>query len=121
MTLQEEMTLREAAEQWMREHPEAMALFRGFAVQMLGAGRRFGFRLLAERVRWEFAVGGAKGEFKLNDHYTPYIARAIASEIPEIAGIIECRVTKAADKPERAPRRRPQVDPLTDEPLGGEP
>lgn len=113
----EDQTLREKADEWMREHPAAMAQFRLFARQMLAMRRPFGFRLLAERVRWEFATveSLSKEEFKLNDHFTPYIARALAQESPDLAFLIECRQTKAADKPYRKPVRRRRVDPLTDE------
>lgn len=109
-------TYREAADEWMREHPVAMDLFRRFAQQLVTRGNRFGFRLIAERVRWEYAIdAGLEGEeFKLNDHFTPYIARRIAHEVEGVAPLIECRVTKAAGKPYRQPRRGPQVDPLSE-------
>lgn len=112
-------TLSEKAAEWIADNPQAMEQFRRFAKQMGWRRKRFGFRLLAERVRWEFAtdIELSEGEFKLNDHFTPYIARAIVQELPELAGLIECRVTKAADRPYRTPTRRPGVDPLTEEPL----
>lgn len=113
-----DITLREKAEEWMAANPQAMEQFRRFAKQMGWRRKRFGFRLLAERVRWEFAIDidlSQGGDFKLNDHFTPYIARSLVQEIPELAGLIECRVTKAADRPYRTPTRRPRVDPMTDE------
>lgn len=110
-------TFEEAAHRWMREHPVATDLLRRFAAQLAAARRKFGFRLLAERVRWEYAVDSKLqgDEFKLNDHHTPYIARALARENPAIAEFIECRVTKAKHKPARPGIVLPRVDSLTDE------
>lgn len=109
-------TLREAADEWMDAHPVAMALFRRFATQLAARGQRFGFRLVAERVRWESYISpDPNEEFKLNDHHTPYIARRLAQEMPGIAELIECRVTKAANMPARAGCRGPAADPLTEE------
>lgn len=114
----EQITLRQAAQKWMDEHPQEMALFSKFAGEMLRVRRRFGFRLLSERVRWE-GMMGPKGdaEFKLNDHYTPYIARALIHQMPGLADLIETRVVKAADLPERKPIRGQTVDPFTEEPI----
>lgn len=111
-------TLRQAAEKWMLEHPRAMSLFARFALDMLHARRRFGFRLLAERVRWECLIDpGQEDGFKLNDHYTPYIARRLVRDMPLLANLIETRTTHAANRPARSPTKRQRVDPLTEEPV----
>jgi hypothetical protein len=117
----QEPTLRQKAEEWMASHSTTMDLFRRFAMQLLALRRRFSIRLLSERVRWEFATDKALNpeDFKINDHFTPYIARSLIREEPALAELIECRVTKAADLPHRPGARLPRVDPLTDEPLDG--
>ncbi len=110
------ITLRQAAEQWMDDHPQVMDLYRKFARERLATGRRFGLKALTERVRWECAAAGGD-DFKINNNWPAYIARRLAREIPEIAGLIECRIAKAADRPVRAAIADRRVDPLTEEPL----
>lgn len=113
----DEPTLRESAEQWMREHPIAMDLFRRFAAELAVRRRRFGIKLLAERVRWECRTEGYdEADFKINNNWSAYIARALVREMPALAELLECRVTRAADRPARHPVRAATVDPLTEEP-----
>lgn len=113
----ETVTLRAAAHQWMDAHPVAMDLMRLFASDLARSGRRFGFKLLVERVRWEFAIDRKLNpdDFKINNNWTAYIARQLAAEMPELAALIECRATKAADKPMRPPVVAMRVDPLSEE------
>ena len=95
-------TMREEAQQWMASHPIAMGHFRRFARQMLEHRKRFGFKALAERVRWECAFE-SKGEeeFRINNNWTAYVARALLDEMPQLEGLIELRKTPAAEKPVR--------------------
>lgn len=98
----EDVTLREAAEQWMAEHPVAMALFRRFAADMASRGRRFGIGQLTERVRWECRIEQHdEGDFKINNNWRAYIARALIEENPALLEFIELRKTPAADRPVR--------------------
>lgn len=108
-------TLREASEDWMNENQIAMDLFRRFASDMLQRRRSFGIGLLTERVRWEMAIGHDPGTIKINNNWRAYIARRLANEMPGLADLIECRVTKAADRPERSTIKDQRVDPITDE------
>ena len=107
-------TLRERAHRWMRENPEAMAHFRGFARTMLERARHFGMKQLAERVRWEMDLRGAAEPFRINNSFVAYVGRQLVHEMPGLRGLVRCRVTKAADRPARASVVAAEVDPLTE-------
>lgn len=70
-----------------------LPLFERFALQLAARGRRFGFRMIAEQVRWEILTTWDVDSdgFKVNDHYTPYIARELAAKHPQIAALVEFR------------------------------
>ncbi len=89
-------TLEEKSAVWMNENPEAMALFRKFADQVIASGRRCGIALLTERVRWTMAVETTGGEgFKVNNSYRAYLARRLIAEKPGLARLMTTRITKA--------------------------
>ena len=76
-------------------------------------GRRFGMKLLAERVRWEMTLRGGAEDFKVNNSYISYCGRKLIEDDPRLAAHIKCRVTPAADKPARASVIASEVNPLT--------
>ena len=87
--------LRKEAESFMAENPEVLELFVKFALDMAATGRRFGVKLLAERVRWEVATTWAEDErgFKLNNNHTAYIGRALIERHPSLGSLIRFRET----------------------------
>ncbi len=93
LTLDFDKSLRDQSHAWMIENPSVMALFERFALEMAGRGRHFGMRLIAERCRWECAFNYST-TFKINDHYTPYIARELVRRHPFLKDHIEFRRTK---------------------------
>lgn len=78
------------ARKWMSQNPRAYELFDRFASQMAAVGRRFGARLIAERIRWECRLQKI-GEFKWNDHYTKYVALEWVKHNPRYADLLEFR------------------------------
>jgi hypothetical protein len=77
--------LRRNAERWIEEHPEVMALFERFALELAQKCRPFGMKLIAERVRWEiYFQYGADDRWKINNNYTAYIARRLANRHPSL-------------------------------------
>lgn len=78
----------------MRDNPEAMRLFRKFALQMLAANRRFGIGQLTERVRWECALKTRGEPFKINNNFRAYIARTLIRENRRYASLIEVRYAR---------------------------
>lgn len=94
--------LRDQAREWVAKYPQVYRMFERYALQMAQRGRRFGMRLLVERVRWEYRFTYDE-EFKINNNLTPYLARWLTREHPELAGLLEFRCT-------RDERRRGNVD-----------
>jgi len=88
--------LRESAERWIRDNPEAFALFERFALEALQHGRPFGAKLLAERVRWESTIvlGRDEDGYKISNNHTAYIARALADRHPELLRLMRFRQTR---------------------------
>jgi hypothetical protein len=107
-----EVTLREKAERWIEDNEPVMALFERFAEDRRARGLHFGAKQLAERVRWETAQ--LFGSPKINNSFVAYIARELVRRDHRLADLMECRVTKAADKAYREPHFDSRVDPLAD-------
>ena len=78
------------AEQWMKDNPLVYCMFDSFAMQMALNYKKFGAKLVAERVRWECRL--AKGnKFKVNNNYVKYMAERWAKENPRYAHLITFR------------------------------
>lgn len=93
--LPENPSLRQQADAWIEANPEIYELFKRFARNAAAHRRRFGVKLLAERVRWEIAIESHGDDFKVNNNFTAYIARRLLEDIPEIGGLIETRKVRA--------------------------
>ena len=83
-------TLAARAEAWIAANPRAVALFERYALQMATAGRKFGMKALAERVRWEASLA-TSGEFKVNNSYVAHVARWLVKKHPQLKGYMEFR------------------------------
>jgi hypothetical protein len=81
-------------DKWIEEHPDAWDLFKTFGRELAKKGKRFGFRLIVERIRWEHHFSYDEREFKICHNHTPYMARRLIQEIPELDGLIELRSVK---------------------------
>lgn len=84
-----------------RAHPEVLALFERFTLERIGLGfKNYSADAIFHRIRWEMARPTyAKGEeFKLNDHYTAFYARAFMRQHPEHEGFFRTRVQKSATR-----------------------
>lgn len=84
--------LRFRADQWMARHPETVNLFERFALEMLAKRRRFGVKMLSERIRWFAHVETDDGErYKVNSSYVSFIARELIRRHPDLANYIQLR------------------------------
>ena len=92
--VQESGDVRDNAEQWMADHPEAMALMEVWARSAARNSRPFGIALLTERLRWEFQVERGNQQFAVNNSYRAYIARELQRRIPALADVMRLRRTK---------------------------
>ncbi len=78
-------------------------------------GARVGAKAIWERLRWHYEVAArrAPGErYRLNNIYTPYMARFAMDREPKLAGFFELRMV-GRDKPDR----RALVIPLRRKPI----
>lgn len=91
----EDPTHATKARDWMDSHPEAMELFERLSIHASrGGSRKFGVKLIAERVRWEFIVERGQDEFKINNNFVAYIARELVQRRPELSACIDFRTVE---------------------------
>ena len=68
---------------WLKEHPKAWNAFKNYAFQVASTGRRFGFKAIAERVRWD-AYFSKEGEgFKWSNSVTTYAGIKFINQYPQ--------------------------------------
>tara|TARA_R110000772_G_C13309802_1_gene439841 strand:- start:13145 stop:13459 length:315 start_codon:yes stop_codon:yes gene_type:complete len=75
------------------KHPEVWRLFLKFTKEaMLAKRKRFGARLIWERMRWYVQIEKDDGaDYKLNDHHPPFYARLFINTYPQFADFFEIR------------------------------
>lgn len=62
------------------------------ALKMRRTGRKhYGMRALLEVLRWQWAIQTQGEDLKLNNNYTPYYARKLMQNNPELAGFFKLR------------------------------
>lgn len=91
---QESGDIRENAQRWMTEHPDAMTLLEHWAISALTKGRRVGMKALAERLRWEYAIERGDNAFAVNNSHVSYIARELVGRRPILTAVLSFRRTK---------------------------
>lgn len=89
------MTVQEKFRQYHKDNPEVWALFVRFAQELKAAGvTRYSSQGIFHRIRWE-TVLKSKGDFKVNNTFSPDYARKLMEEYPEFLGFFETRVLRA--------------------------
>lgn len=84
--------LREAAAQWISEHPKACEWLLSFARILASRQCQFGIGLLVERLRWEGVVEGwGDGEYKVSNNHRAYIARWLIAQDPNLERYLKFR------------------------------
>lgn len=88
--------LRAAAEAWLSANPRVYDLFVRFALEAAAAGKPFGAKLLAERVRWEVMVASRDAAgFKVNNNHVAYVARRLVRDHPHLRQWLRFRQTRS--------------------------
>ena len=83
-------------QKYQEENPHVYAAFKRFTLELVAAGRtRIGGRVIVERLRWESMVRSNTGQWKLNDHWTPFFVRLFIKEHPQHEGLFSLRKAKA--------------------------
>ena len=61
---------------WLRQNEHIYSAFKHLAFQMALTGRtRYSARTIVESIRWKTDLSDSGKTFKINDHYTPGMAR----------------------------------------------
>jgi hypothetical protein len=69
---------------WLRANQHVYRAFCAYAFRMAMTGRkRYSARTIVERIRWDTDLSDNEETFKINDHYTPGMARLFMSEYGE--------------------------------------
>ncbi len=85
-------TLTERFEAFDRANPQVYSLIVRMALDLAQRGRRFGVKMLYERLRYEYAVRTTDSTpYKLDNCYTSRYARKLISAHPELAVWLETR------------------------------
>ena len=107
--------LRGEAGEFHRKHPRVWELFDRFTRDRIGYGyQHYSAKAIWERIRWETDQAKTEGdEFKLNNNYPSFYARAWMGKNPEYQGFFRTRtqISKAADavnQPELGPSDFPE-------------
>ena len=75
----DDRTFAERAADWAAEHPIGFGLFETFALRAARQQRRFGWKQIAERVRWECVIE-QDGDWKVNNNLVTYIGELVAEK-----------------------------------------
>lgn len=85
-----------AFEAYHRDNPPVYEAFVRFTMQAIRAGRKHvGSKDVVEKIRFESAVSEKNSEFKINNNFTPFLARKFMKDYPRYAGIFQLRASKA--------------------------
>ena len=93
----ERQQFRDDFGQWLDANWHVYVEFERRALKLWDAGRQhYGARSIWETMRYDSAIGELAGEFKLNDHRAPCIARLFLLMNPRCHGFFEKRVGQSA-------------------------
>ena len=81
---------------WLKKHKPAWEMFEQFALEAVTSGRTIGAKAIAERVRWEAEVVRKQegDDYKINNNWVAYLARAFLIKYPGFNGMFEMRNVK---------------------------
>jgi hypothetical protein len=76
---------------WVKAHPEIYRAFAGKAREMARKRKRYSARAIIHVIRWETDLRETDVTFKINNNWTPYLARLFMDLNPEYTGFFELR------------------------------
>jgi len=99
--------LRDQVKAFHRQHPKVWYLFCQFTEELIDRGfSHYSAKGVFERIRWETAeADSARNEFKLNNNYSAFYARAFMRCNPEHDGFFRTRqqISKGSNATQLAP------------------
>lgn len=85
---------RENFEKFDLDHPKIYELFEYFALEVSRKRTHYSAKSVFHRIRWETAIGGDEGDFKIDDGWISHYARKFALAHPEHEDLFEFRVRR---------------------------
>lgn len=83
---------RHAFRLWIEQNMEVWHAFKAKALQMKATGRKkYSAKTIVEIIRWERDLGNPGDEFRINNDYAAYLARAMADKVPGFEDFFEFR------------------------------
>lgn len=77
---------------WLSENYRIYCEFEDRALEVRRTGRKhFSARVIVENIRWHTLLRDKDATFKINDHWTPGMARLAMKIHPELDGMFELR------------------------------
>lgn len=85
---------------WLRENEHVYERMRRLAFEAQASGAKVGIRLLWERLRWDLTLEArhAADEPKLNNLWTPFLARLLMRREKQLAGYFDTRDSERAEQ-----------------------
>jgi hypothetical protein len=69
-------------EEWMNKNIDACNAFEQYALQIAETGKKFGFKAVAERVRWQTYFSKTCSSFKWSNSITTFAGRKFIEKYP---------------------------------------
>lgn len=83
---------RECFRIWIKQNMAVWHAFKAKAMQMKMTGRKkYSAKTIVEIIRWDFDLNNPGDEFKINNDFAAYLARALVDKFPEFEGFFEFR------------------------------
>lgn len=73
-----------------KENPHIYEAFKKLALEAVQRRVKFSARAICAVIRWETPISGT-GNYKINDHCSPYYARMFEEEFPQHKGFFDKR------------------------------
>jgi hypothetical protein len=77
-------------------NPQVWIAFKRFTFQAINTGRkRFGAKMVVERIRWDTLLTTTDERYKISNDYTAFYARKFVSEFPQYKGLFVTKPSMA--------------------------
>ena len=83
---------------WLSKNPSIYRAFKRKAILMAGRRKHYSARAILHAIRWETDLRERNATFKVNNNWTPGMARLFMSQHPEHAGFFRCRDSQGLDE-----------------------
>ena len=89
-------TIQERFEEFNQFNPAVRNAMFSLALQAVRQGKKIGFKMIAEVVRWQFYMNtkDRNSLYKINNNYVARYAALFKKEYPEYSNLIETRKIK---------------------------